>query len=399
MRPLPLTLWALLTAQIEALENQQSQSPTAIRKMPPDDPGAKFHPHYVAFAPQQESQQLSPALLARQLTPPSNSSSSSDFRPPFALLNTSPNPSFDLFRRSALQKKQWSCPSGTNSCAPIGYPNSCCTASETCVAIQDTGLGPVGCCPAGTTCNGSVGGCGSGSPCGSSVGGGCCIPGFICAGVGCVQAPPSAPPPPPPPPQTTTSTTTPSPVITTPSTVLESTAASSNQDPNAPVRPTSSTASVNTTPPPAEPTEQPEEFCPTGYYPCLASAGGGCCQTGRDCQVTSCPPVSLTTVVDGGDGGVTVVAPGRAAPPQFEGGGKSCAGGWFECRSEIGGGCCPSGYRCGEVSCAVEVDGGAGETAAVAKVLPGESEGHKTGRSGWLVGGLMGVGLMGMVMV
>lgn len=89
-------------------------------------------------------------------------------------------PSFlNIFKRA-------SCPLGTNSCTNIGYPNSCCSSSQTCILIADTGLGPVGCCPAGSTCSGSISSCAAGNTaCPSSLGGGCCIPGYTCSGVGC----------------------------------------------------------------------------------------------------------------------------------------------------------------------------------------------------------------------
>ncbi|KAK4168924.1 hypothetical protein QBC43DRAFT_308305 [Cladorrhinum sp. PSN259] len=406
MRPLPLTLWALLTAQIDALDekNQLPPSiPTAIRKMPPD-PNAKFHPHYAAFDNTEQQLSLPAALLARsQSSSSSSNTTDTELSPPFALLNTSPNLSpLELLRRS-LQSRQWSCPQGTNSCGSIGYPNSCCANTETCVKIEDTGLGPVGCCPRGTSCNGSVGACADGaSPCASQVGGGCCIPGFVCAGVGCVQAPP------PPPPVNTQSSSTPSPPPTssTPSSLPSATTTTTNQDPNAPIRPTSSTPSPpgsepTEPPPPATTSSIPSDFCPTGYYPCLASAGGGCCQTGRDCSVTNCPsPLSSATITNAG-GGITVVVPGRAAPP-VDSANKQCAGGWFECNADVGGGCCPSGYECASVSCLVGPGGnvnGAAETAGVAKILPGENKAR--GGHGMKGSGLLGlvVGVMGMVMV
>ncbi|KAK4456354.1 hypothetical protein QBC42DRAFT_191257, partial [Cladorrhinum samala] len=166
---------------------------------------------------------------------------------------------------------------------------------------------------------------------------------------------------------------------------------SSVQDPNAPMRPTTSPASTTD-----------EAFCPTGFYACSASAGGGCCQTGRDCRVTSCPPVSMTTIVN--DDGITVVVPatGRSAPP-VDGGAKKpqgCASGWFECGKEDQGGCCPSGYRCGVASCAVELEGGAAGETAVAKVLPGESSaarGCRGGQIGWWCAAL--VSLFGAVVM
>ncbi|KAK5658553.1 hypothetical protein OQA88_1946 [Cercophora sp. LCS_1] len=381
MRPLPLGLWALIVAQIEALQN--GPLPTAIRKMPPDS-GAKFHHSYVAFSP---SEQLSPALAARDF-PPSNTSI--PFLPAFALSLEPPrDPVLARFEvLSRLTKRQWSCPSGTSGCGIIGYPNSCCRTGETCVEVEDTGLGPVGCCPAGSTCAGSVIGCADGSTaCASDIGGGCCIPGFVCEGVGCVKIEsvvPSpgttAPPPPPPPPGTTTLTTTSTSVIDapTPSTVVvtvivtigpeetESDTTSTvtrttsiggggGEGAGAPYRPTSSS------------TDGVVTFCPTGFYACLASAGGGCCQTGRDCQTTSCPPVTMTTIVN--THGITVVVPAEGAPEATTG---TCATGWFLCGSEAGPlpGCCPSGYDCGTASCSMIT---AGATATVAKAFPESS--------------------------
>lgn len=224
MRPLPLSLWLLVAAQIEArVQEQQAESepqqrllPTAIRKMPPDQ-GAKFHHEYCAFAEHAAfgpaAQRPVAAIAARSalnaddaLILAANVSAELPLRPPFALLSgpeevnrndeesIAPPPpprAWDLFRRAAsalafLERRQWACPSGTSSCAAIGYPNSCCGERETCVKVADTGLGPVGCCPAGATCGGGISGCAAGSTaCGSDIGGGCCIPGFVCQGVGC----------------------------------------------------------------------------------------------------------------------------------------------------------------------------------------------------------------------
>jgi hypothetical protein len=225
MRPLPLSLWLLLTAQIEARAQaqaepqiQQQPLPTAIRKMPPDQ-GAKFHHEYCAFpdlaAHAPTRRRPLAAIAARSaheaddsLRLAANASAELPLRPPFAVLSGAeeeqhhqeqripPAPGWDLFRRAAsalalLEKRQWSCPTGTKSCDAVGYPNSCCQEGETCVEVPDTGLGPVGCCPKGATCGGGVSSCGGGStPCGSEIGGGCCIPGFVCGGVGCKFHPP-----------------------------------------------------------------------------------------------------------------------------------------------------------------------------------------------------------------
>ncbi|KAK4153919.1 hypothetical protein C8A00DRAFT_43234 [Chaetomidium leptoderma] len=227
--PLPLSLWLLLTAQIEAREQTQTTKspsdqhglPTAIRKMPPDQ-GAMFHHEYCAFA---EHAAFAPAshnhkphaaiaaIAARSAHESddarrtwANASAELPMRPPFALLSgpegeenrdgtPPPAPAWDLVRRAAsalafLERRQWACPSGTNSCSSIGFPNSCCGEGETCMEVPDTGLGPVGCCPSGATCGGGISGCADGNTaCGSEIGGGCCIPGFVCQGVGSSSQP------------------------------------------------------------------------------------------------------------------------------------------------------------------------------------------------------------------
>ncbi|EAQ92373.1 hypothetical protein CHGG_00608 [Chaetomium globosum CBS 148.51] len=192
MRSLPLSLWLLLTAQIEAREQAQVDSrhpsPTAVRKMPPDQ-GAKFHHEYCAFEDHQAfapaSHQPHAAIAARDVHNEddarkiwANASAELLPRPPFALLSDpefqdeSTSPAGSLFRRAALafsllEKRQWACPGGTTSCSSIGFPNSCCGEGEKCMEVTDTGLGPVGCCPAGATCNGGISECADGStPCG-----------------------------------------------------------------------------------------------------------------------------------------------------------------------------------------------------------------------------------------
>ena len=312
-----------------------------------------------------------------------------------------------------LSKRQFACPIGTTSCENIGFQNSCCVAGETCFVVRDTGLGPVGCCPAGITCSGGIAGCPADhAPCPSLLGGGCCIPGFICAGVGCVFAgggggggnpsvvitttrtsvvPGPAPTtivvtvvitqpasggggtvtisttvtsvgPAPPPPSTTT--------VVVPATTT------TTGEGNPAVRPTATTVSDD-----GQLTIVPTApgACPVGYYGCLARAAGGCCRTGRECDTTHCPPVGpYTTIVN--VNGVTVVVPlpadGGSLPTPAPG---SCADGWQLCPDEAGPikGCCPTGYACGTASCTGAFPQG---TATVAKVLPGRN-GAGSGRA------------------
>ncbi|KAN0067593.1 hypothetical protein V8E54_014158 [Elaphomyces granulatus] len=82
-------------------------------------------------------------------------------------------------------KRDFKCPSGTFNCTSINHPGSCCNNGDTCMLVNDTGLGDVGCCPQGEHCSG-VTSCISGyDSCPSSLGGGCCIPGFSCVSGGC----------------------------------------------------------------------------------------------------------------------------------------------------------------------------------------------------------------------
>ncbi|KAL2157369.1 hypothetical protein VTH06DRAFT_6187 [Thermothelomyces fergusii] len=415
----------------------------------PADRGAKFLHEFCAFG-QEDHTTFAPAssrprtattgaaaaaaaIAARSLHDAdgarrlwANASAELSLRPPFALLLSEPEfPGADdgtaaawgLFRRAAsalalLEKRQWACPGGTRSCASIGFPNSCCGVDETCVEVADTGLGPVGCCPSGATCSGGVSGCADGSTaCGSDIGGGCCIPGFVCMGIGCVRpSSSSSSSSPPPAPTPTTLTTTSTLIVSDPtrsttvvtvtttvtpseppvtSTVTETTTASSSRngdEPGAPFRPTSSAQSSTT---------GTDAYCPTGYYPCLARAGGGCCQTGRDCAVTSCPPPPpQTTVVD--DNGVTVVVPADGAAATTTTAADACAAGWFLCGRDAGPdpGCCPSGYECGTASCFRE---GAGATGAdVAKELPGHSgsAGKARAEAGWGLVVVVGISML-----
>ena len=163
---------------------------------------------------------------------------------------------------------------------------------------------------------------------------------------------------------TATRTTT---QVVTPS---ETSTSSTTTGPGAPVRPT---LTSSTTEDSSSESSSVSGFCPTGYYGCLATAGGGCCQTGRDCSTTSCPPVSSTTIISSG---VTVVVPVTDIPSSTS---ATCANGWFLCGSEAGpiAGCCPSGYNCGTASCTLVT---ASATATVQKELPGTS-GASVGKS------------------
>ncbi|KAJ5811761.1 hypothetical protein N7474_008062 [Penicillium riverlandense] len=234
-----------------------------------------------------------------------------------------------------LQVRDFKCPTGTYGCTSIGRPNRCCGAGET------------------------------------SLGGGCCIPGYECVPGGCAYI----------------SVIT----VTLQSTVMVSTRTYSTEPQSTPSSTSSSHTSNTKTEslaPPARPTSLStattgEGFCPTGFYACSAVYHGGCCQTGRDCDTTSCPTTSSTTLTTDGR---TIVLPVTATAGNHGGGGR-CARGWFSCADTVGGGCCPSGFMCGS-SC----------TATAASSTTVSKEQATNGGNG-LSPGMLGIGVGGLGML
>ncbi|KAK5031850.1 hypothetical protein LTS07_004471 [Exophiala sideris] len=420
------------------IQQRLQHTPVAgVRKMS-DDPGQKFHLEFWGFEPEENEMDKYSSWT--------NASLYTSFDHPARVLSHHQErrylrlPGWHLF-----EKRDFQCPAGTSACTSIDRPNSCCSTGSTCQIVTDTGLGDVGCCPSGQVCAGSLSTCGSGyTSCPNNPGGGCCIPGYACYDVGCVQTSTatvstllSAST------TTVTSYTTITPSVssitttstsTTTTTSTTSTQSASTLSPqvltvtrtvtvtstpnvltcstgyqscpaslgggccptdrlcgsaNCPASPTSSSA---TAAPPVRPTTLTtiEETttttlpvssaatapstsptttttssstsvsgCPTGFYACSAYYQGGCCQTGRNCDTTSCPASASTTVVS--TDGVTVVAPtGSGITGLSTALTGACAIGWSTCAAALGGGCCPSGYQCGVTSCAATASGGAG---------------------------------------
>ncbi|TGJ84036.1 hypothetical protein E0Z10_g4721 [Xylaria hypoxylon] len=226
---LPPSLLLLLATQLHAQADSRNDEdglqtlPTAVRKMSLDE-GEKFMPEYYVFAPQDfygGGPQLPLKFQAREadilvLTPEEeallagNSSAALAFRPPFPRHHDyrgpdarsrvrgagkggrSPDDSWSLYRRAIealarLQGRDFTCPGGTHVCSNINEPNYCCTDGTTCFVVENApDAGNVGCCPDGQTCGGSVASCADGNTaCPAEEGGGCCIPGFVCADIGC----------------------------------------------------------------------------------------------------------------------------------------------------------------------------------------------------------------------
>lgn len=189
-----------------------SQPAAAVRKMSGDE-GAKFFLDYWEFGgglngirgsgselETTDAGESSLRLRSANTEEPRNEWANATIpqlpRPPFALhLEEIPEvhslARFFHFPRAAyspLDRRDFRCPAGTADCSTINRPDSCCAVGETCQLIQDTGLGDVGCCNAGQTCSGDLTSCDPGqSSCPGSPNGGCCIPGFVCEGVGCTS--------------------------------------------------------------------------------------------------------------------------------------------------------------------------------------------------------------------
>ncbi|POR39040.1 rRNA methyltransferase 1, mitochondrial [Tolypocladium paradoxum] len=401
---LPTSLLALVS---QATASQQL--PTAIKKLSPDS-SEKIFPEHLAFAPL-------PVDAARVFLDEREAGLDAIYRPAFARHYDDSEDS--ALRRAAavlaLLRKRASCPVGMNSCADQGSPNKCCQEGTYCTDVPDTTVGHVACCPLGTKCGGGVGSCPVGAvSCPPDLGGGCCIPGYVCQGVGCIPSASATP--------TTAMTTAqstrsqdtmtltrttivggiPSTIIVTPGTrtsspqpttetktTIATPTGTGSATGNPAWRPTGS--SDMTSAPGTTSESSSQSGCPTGFYGCLATHGGGCCRTDRDCQTHSCPPPASTTIVSNG---ATIVVPVTDVPQSSAT--ATCAGGWFVCGPAAGpaAGCCPSGYECGTASC---LSVRASQTGSVQKEAP--QKGWADGRFGvqgvWL-GGVVGACLLAL---
>ncbi|KAF4153220.1 hypothetical protein CNMCM8927_001652 [Aspergillus lentulus] len=279
---------------------------------------------------------------------------------------------------SPLFRRDFKCPTGTFACTAIDRPDSCCGAGDTCVLVQDTGLGDVGCCPQDQTCSGVIGSCQQGyMSCPASMGGGCCIPGYECVSGGCANV------------FTVTITLSSTVIVSTGTRTVppETTHSSSSSTSSTSSRTTQSTGGLT---PPARPTSlstattsqssQTGSICPTGFYACSAYYEGGCCRTGRDCDTTSCPAKASSTITSDGR---TIVVPAQTTTAAS--GTGRCASGWFSCADTVGGGCCPTGYACGSSCTAVASVSASG---TLAKSQPENEASRHSIRAIWAIGAL-----------
>ncbi|KAL2355712.1 hypothetical protein BJ546DRAFT_840197 [Cryomyces antarcticus] len=416
-------------------------APAGVRKMSGDE-GEKFYLEYWQFGgwglDDQGHGHVDTPQLRRKSTDPedqqqhySNISIPIPFEPPFPVHANPEQQHLRFLPRNIFRKRTFNCPVGTNSCASVNRPNSCCTAGELCIIVTDTGLGDVGCCPAGTNCAGPVAGCDTAAgytSCPNSQNGVTSFPptsiasaststssssssqGLGLGGTVTITATPSTS-------KATTSLIVQSPLTCSPGfnscaaslgggccatdracgamncPPLSTSSPTSTDTAAAPFRPTSGTettpvATMTTTTSTATFAATTGTACPTGFYMCSAYYLGGCCRVGRDCNTTSCPPASTTTIVV--SNAVTVVAPPGASVGSSTDAGtvRSCANGWSSCAAAQGGGCCPSGYGCG-ASCTATAGG-----QNVGKIAPSTASTHVVGWGFLAMGIAMGVGMV-----
>lgn len=192
MRPVSTILFSL-TALLPSQAAAESSSPTAIKKLAPGSNDKLLREH-LAFAPLQIISPRDAAAAAISFLDNQDdellklNGTERFYRPAFA--PHSEESRDNMLRRAAealaLLQRSSSCPKGMNICSDINPEVKCCQEGTYCVEVGDSVAGGVACCPDGASCGGGVGSCPSeAASCPESLGGGCCIPGYVCQGLGC----------------------------------------------------------------------------------------------------------------------------------------------------------------------------------------------------------------------
>ncbi|KAK0938212.1 hypothetical protein LTR29_010203 [Friedmanniomyces endolithicus] len=348
---------------LEILPQPARQAPAGVRKMS-DDEGEKFFFHYWDLgddlAHPNASDTLFPAL--RPLAAHSNNS-----RTPIALFGRS------IFARD------FQCPANTLSCSAAGNADLCCPTGQDCAVVSGT----ICCCPPGETCTNSCAACNTAAGYTSCPNGGCCVPGAVCAGTGCVFYGTATT-------VITLSTTSASPVFSS-TTTIEPAPYTTQQPPIVvtTVQPSVVVSGYTTTVTVTEsasggvttivsPTtviiapaatitsdtslsaaSQPSSICNIGLLSCPATLGGGCCPSGQACEANNlCGTATTSSNIAGGApilptsvstslvsvSAASVASSGTTAD-------ASCPTGFYQCSAYYMGGCCRVGRNCDTTSC------------------------------------------------
>ncbi|THW12761.1 hypothetical protein D6D23_10028 [Aureobasidium pullulans] len=385
---------------LEIQQRLNVASPSGIRKMSEDE-GEKFFLDYWQFGEQDfNSFEIgSPLNLRRSVNPAAllaNISNVEELLPPLLLHAESQQfPNLYRFLGRGLSERAYQCPTGTDSCVSIGYPNSCCATGETCISLPENDGATIGCCPDGASCGGEIGLCdtAAGYTSCDNENGGCCVPGYSCQGIGCVYASTA-----------TTTTTLPTITVTTGASWSTLSDSTTTQTLVVPGNPTSQTASICTTTTtlviitsgtavtatviqtttvipgssasitssslstPISPSSsgQGPLTCSPGFRTCPASLGGGCCHTDRACGSQTCPPLSTAAppvLPTSGSGSVstststsssssrTRTSTRATTSPSSTVTYSGCPTGFYMCSAYYLGGCCRVGRNCDTTSC------------------------------------------------
>ncbi|EXJ82115.1 hypothetical protein A1O1_08184 [Capronia coronata CBS 617.96] len=392
----------LMKRDIDIQQKLERRPVTGVRKMS-TDPGEKFYLEYWGFEQEED-------LVDRSSLTNRNATLFTSFDAPVRMHSRrgstrAISPYLRLPGWHLFEKRGFQCPSGTLSCTSIGRPNSCCATGSTCQVVEDTGLGDVGCCPQGQVCADSLSTCESGyTSCPNNPGGGCCIPGYACYDVGCVQTSTATFLTVPTPSTTTvTSYTTITPVVSSPSSISSSPPLTLTSQPSTS---TSTSVSSTATLPPQISTvtrtvtvtssARNSLTCSTSYRSCPASLGGGCCPIDRECGSANCPPSSSTSTSSSSSSDsptpappvrptslttteetTTVPGPGpstrststpTSSPTSTPVSG--CPTGFYACSAYYQGGCCQVGRNCDKTSCPASASTTLVDTGSLTIVAP-----------------------------
>ncbi|KAK0771446.1 hypothetical protein LTR91_008093 [Friedmanniomyces endolithicus] len=340
------------------------QAPAGVRKMS-DDEGEKFFFHYWDLGDELAHSNASSTLFpaSRPLAAHSNNS-----RTPIALFGRS------IFARD------FQCPADTSSCSAAGNADLCCPTGQDCATVA----GSICCCPPGETCTDSCAACNTAAGYTSCPNGGCCVPGAVCAGTGCVfygtattvvtlsttsaspivssttttvQAPFTTQQPP-----VVVTTVQPSVLVsgyTTTVTVTESASggATTIVSPTTVIIAPAATITSDTS---VSAASQPSSICNVGLTSCPATLGGGCCPSGQACATNNlCGTATTSPNIAGGapilptsvSPAETSVSAASVAPSSTVTTDASCPTGFYQCSAYYMGGCCRVGRNCDTTSC------------------------------------------------
>ncbi|KAF3011970.1 hypothetical protein E8E15_002942 [Penicillium rubens] len=260
--PLPASL---ILRRNAAIASQLAAGPALGVKKMSDDEGEKFFLDYWSFGNDSSSGNITEGHVSDDgFSPARFVAQSYPFAPSYSL-GTDGDSQFLPWENShsannLLEKRDFKCPAGTWACTSIGRSDRCCAYITTItVTLHSTVM-------LSTVTYSTK-------------------------------------------PQDTTSTSA---SFSFPTTSSHSSKTTTNDGLAPPARPTNLSTVTSAT--------RGDDVCPTGFYACSAVYHGGCCRTGRDCDTTSCPTISSTTVVSDG---VTIVAP--AATTTEHTSGNRCA--------------------------------------------------------------------------